>query len=301
MPADGIDHLSREAILSYEELLRIVRAGVDLGIRKVRVTGGEPLVRSGCVEFIGRLSEIDGLETVALTTNGLRLPELVGDLASTGLSAVNVSLDTLDPDRYRAVTRGGRVGDAFEGLRAAVAAGFRVKINTVLLPELDDDEVEDLVELARDLDVELRFIEFMPLCGDGWSPERFRPPGEIEAFLRRRFDLAPPRESGVAEVREFADGRGRVGIIASLSRPFCGSCSRLRLSSTGTLHPCLFSRAGIPLRPALSEHEPDGKLRAAFRRAVAGKWAGNPAYTGDWDPSSASPPGEQLSIRAIGG
>lgn len=301
MPPEGVTAVSRGEVLSYEELLRVVRVAVSMGVRKVRVTGGEPLVRRDAVAFLEELVEVEGLRCVALSTNGLRLPGAAARLAEAGVSPVNVSLDTLDPDRYRRVTRGGEVERAVAGVDAALEAGLRVKLNAVLLPGLTDASALQLVRFAADRGVEVRFIEFMPLCGEAWSPERFRPASEIQELLASRWELVPVDAGGVAEVYELAGSRARVGLIASVTRPFCGDCSRLRVSSTGRLYPCLFSAEGIPLRPAL--RGPGGReaLREGFRRAVARKGAGNPSYTGEWSPGGRPLPVVPASIRRVGG
>ncbi len=301
MPPEGIDHVRKEMVLSYEELLRVLRIGIDLGVRKVRVTGGEPLVRNGIISFLQSVSELDGLDKIGLTTNGLNLKPHLETLRKTSLEHINVSLDSLDEERFRNVTRGEGMKTVLDAVASAVRHGFQVKVNVVALPDLSREEVDSFLKLARSLDVTVRFIEFMPLCGSGWDPERFEPIMKLKEDVRSRFDLEPVSTEGVSNTFSFRDGFGRVGFIASLSNPFCGNCSRLRLSSTGTLYSCLFSTDGISLLPVLRDGGSDAEIVEKIGEALDDKWAGNPAYTGEWDPETEEPPRDFALIRSIGG
>jgi cyclic pyranopterin phosphate synthase len=301
MPPDGIEQVKKELILSFEEILRVLRVGISLGIRKVRITGGEPLVRSDVMTFIKRVSAIDELDKMGLTTNGLNLMDHLDELQETKLRHLNVSLDSLDEERFQEVTRGEGVQTVLEAIRAAVNRDFHVKVNVVALPDLASAEIEDFLQLARDLDVTVRFIEYMPLDGSEWDPDAFRPVSELKQRVCSEHDLVPVDESGVSETYTFPDGPGRVGFIASLSNPFCETCSRLRLSSTGTLHSCLFSTDGVHLLPVLRNGGTDEDIARKIMQSLNEKWAGNPAYTGDWDPETEEPPREFGLIRSIGG
>jgi len=301
MPPEGIDHVKKEMVLSYEEFLRVIRVGVEYGIRKVRVTGGEPLVRSGVMSFLQSVSELDGLEKIGLTTNGLNLKSHLEPLQETGVEHLNISLDSLDENRFRKVTRGDGMETVLDAITSAVQLGFQVKVNVVALPDLSREEVDAFLPLARSLNVTVRFIEFMPLCGSGWDPERFEPISELKADVRSRYDLEPVSTEGVSKTFTFRHGDGRVGFIASLSDPFCGACSRLRLSSTGTLYSCLFSTDGVSLLPVLRDGGSDVEIAGKIGDAIDGKWAGNPAFTGEWDPETEEPPREFALIRSIGG
>ncbi len=301
MPPEGIDHVKKDMVLSYEEILRILRIGRDLGIRNVRVTGGEPLVRKGVISFLQSVSDVNGLDKIGLTTNGLNLKPHLENLRETSVEHINISLDSLDEERFREVTRGEGMEKVLDAIATAVRMGFQVKVNVVALPDLSREEVDSFLDLARSLDVTVRFIEFMPLCGSGWEPETFEPISELKKEVRSGYDLEPVSTEGVSNTFSFPDGNGRVGFIASLSNPFCGDCSRLRLSSTGTLYSCLFAADGISLLPVLRNGGSDEEIIEKIDEAINDKWAGNPVYTGDWDPETEEPPREFGLIRSIGG
>jgi len=277
MPPEGVPARAHGEILSYEELAAFARVASDLGISKVRVTGGEPLVRLGCADFVGMLSRTSGIHDISLTTNGILLPQYADDLRAAGLRRVNVSLDSLEPERFAQVTRGGRLDDVLAGLDAAFAAGFSpVKINTLLLPGVED-ELDAFVDLTRSREIHVRFIEFMPLdrrvAGDDETggAGRLLPAGEILGRLMKRYDLVPhegPYGHGPAQYWHARGARGTIGFIAGVSEHFCETCNRLRLTADGRLRTCLFSGAEVDVRPFLED--PDA-LRATIRKAVAAK------------------------------
>ncbi len=236
---------AREELLTYEELLRVARIAAGQGVRKVRLTGGEPLMRRDLVEFVAMLAAEPAIEDLSLTTNGVLLPRLAGPLAQAGLRRVNVSLDTLQRDRYLALTRRDALDRALEGLRAAREAGLGpVKVNAVLLRGRNDDEAEELVARARAEGWHLRFIEFMPLeNGRVWNLDGVVTGAELRRRIAARWPIEPVEggdPAAPATVWRFADGEGTVGFIDSVSAPFCATCSRLRLTSDGAFRVCLY-------------------------------------------------------------
>lgn len=243
---DGVCQKRHEDILSFEEITEIVSAAAELGIKKVRITGGEPLVRKNCIELCRMVSEIPGIVEVDMTTNGILLGRYAKELKAAGVSRVNISLDTMDPEKYAAITGGGRLQDALEGIHSAFAVGLTpVKLNTVLIGGFNDNEIECFVELTRSAPLELRFIELMPM-GGAFGREAYLSGNTV---LERMPELKPmPDSGGVARLYRLPDGLGRVGLISPLSRHFCGSCNRLRLTSEGSLKPCLHSRQEISVR-----------------------------------------------------
>jgi cyclic pyranopterin phosphate synthase len=277
MPPDGVQTREHGEILSYEELAAFARAAAGAGISKVRITGGEPLVRTGCADFVGMISRTSGIHDISLTTNGLLLPRFAGDLAANGLHRVNISLDSLDADRFARITRGGRLEDTLAGIDAAFSAGFSpIKINTLLLPGVEE-ELDAFVALTREYDVHVRFIEFMPLdrriAGDEdlGGEGRLLPAGDVLRRLMQEYVLVGhdgPYGHGPAQYWKVAGARGTIGFIAGVSDHFCETCNRLRLTADGRLRTCLFSGREVNIRPLLGDA--DG-LRAEIGKAVAGK------------------------------
>lgn len=247
MGENGVPSLPHSAILSFEEIEEIVRAAVSLGVTKVRLTGGEPLVRRGIDELVRRLRGIEGVEELAMTTNGARLAEYAARLKSAGLDRLNVSLDTLDPEKFRRITRIGELRDTLDGLDAARRAGFEhIKLNTVLMGGVNDDEIAEIAALAKDGAFDVRFIELMPIgeCTD-WDRRRFLPAERVLEYLPKG-ERVP--SDGVAELWRPAGFRGTVGLIRPLSHRFCADCDRIRVTADGCLKPCLHSAREIPLR-----------------------------------------------------
>jgi cyclic pyranopterin phosphate synthase len=276
MPPEGVKARGHDQILSYEELAAFARVAAGLGISKVRITGGEPLVRLGCADLVGMLSRTSGIRDISLTTNGVLLPRFAEELAKAGLKRVNVSLDSLDPVRFARITRGGLLEDTLAGLDAAFTAGFSpVKINTLLLPGVEE-ELDSFVQLTREFDVHVRFIEFMPLdrrvAGDDLGGEgRLLPAGDLLRRLMAGHVLVAhdgPYGHGPAQYWQVPGARGTVGFIAGVSDHFCESCNRLRLTADGRLRTCLFSGGEVDIRPLLGDPV---RLRAAIESAVADK------------------------------
>lgn len=268
MPAGGVPMLGHKDILSFEELTEVVAACAQLGVRKVRLTGGEPLVRRGLPELVRMIRAVPGVEELAMTTNATLLAPVAAELHHAGLDRLNVSLDTLDAARYAELTRGGSLEDALAGLAAARDAGFsRTKVNCVLMGGVNDADVPRLAELARTEPIDVRFIELMPMgpCA-GWPKARFIP---AETVLEAVPGLVPLRRDGVAELWHAPGWAGNVGLIRPMSHRFCDGCSRIRVTADGRLKPCLHSAAEIPLRGLHGE-----ALLAELRRGIAAK----PAY-----------------------
>ena len=262
MPAGGVPKRDHRDICSVEELVEIARAAADCGVRKVRLTGGEPLVRRGILDICRGISAIPGVEELCLTTNGAALPQLAKPLKEAGVDRLNVSLDTLRPDRYAYMTRVGRLEDALRGLEAAEEAGFAgTKLNVVLMKGFNEDEIPDFVDLARRYPLEVRFIELMPIGEGGSAP--FLP---AQAVLDACPDLRPAKGSGVARRYRPPGGPGLVGLIEPMSHRFCGDCDRIRVTAAGKLKPCLHSDQELPLRGLHGE-----ELRRAIETGIAAK------------------------------
>jgi cyclic pyranopterin phosphate synthase len=298
MPAEGLDWLPDESVLTEDEIVRLVRIGVQqLGIREVRFTGGEPLVRRGLVDIVRRSHEL-GVET-SLTTNALGLARMAEALAAAGLDRVNVSLDSVRPETFHAITRRDRLKDVLAGLEAARAAGLGpIKINAVLMRGHNDDQAPELLRWALAEGYHLRFIEQMPLDAQhGWSREGMITADEIFGWLEAEFDLSPaaePRGSAPAELFQVDGGPGTVGVIASVTRPFCGDCDRVRLTADGQIRNCLFAREESDLRGALRAGATDDEIADRWVIAMRGKRAGH----GIDDPSFLQP---DRPMSAIGG
>ncbi len=270
----GADHafLEREELLSFEELTRVLSTFVDLGVSKLRLTGGEPLLRRDLPDLVGMLAGLDGVDDIALTTNGILLPRLAEQLADAGLERITISLDALDDDTFRAVADTPlSVQAVLAGVDAALAAGLTpVKINAVLQRGVNDDQLEALAGWARDTGVVLRFIEFMDVgTTNGWVRDKVVPAEEVVRRIDARWPIepvAPAREGEVAERYRYLDGGGEVGIVASVTRPFCRTCNRARLSAIGELYTCLFAAQGHDLRAVVRDGADDDALRAEITR-----------------------------------
>ncbi len=274
MPPQGVPPRSHDEILSYEELAAIARAAAACGVSKVRVTGGEPLVRRDCAGLVGMLAGTKGIRDISLTTNGLLLPQYAPELRDQGLKRVNISLDSLDPRRYAQITRGGRLDDALAGLESAMAAGFRpVKLNVLLLQGIEE-ELDFFVNLTRKQEVHVRFIEFMPLdrrLGGHADGLQLVPAPVVLQRLRTTHALAPdrgPYGHGPAIYWRAPGAAGSIGFVAGVSDHFCGSCTRLRLTADGRLRTCLFSGEEVNVRPFVARQE---ELRGIIEAAVAHK------------------------------
>jgi cyclic pyranopterin phosphate synthase len=283
--------LPHEEILTFEEIESIVRVGVKLGVKVVRLTGGEPLLRKGIVELVARLAKVPGLEDLSLTTNGYFLSELVKPLKEAGLKRINLSLDTLSEEKFSELTGGFSLKKVMEGLYLSLSEGFTaVKINSVIIRDFNDEECEELAKLSIELPVEVRFIEFMPVGKNSlWDESRVVPISEIKERVERLGKLWPAEKvgKGPAAVFRFEVAKGKVGFISPLSSHFCGSCNRLRITADGRLRPCLFSDEEINLKDYLRGKK--GSLEEAFREALRIK------------PEIGVKASTQRPMRAIGG
>ena len=281
MPAEGVELLPRRDILEFEEIERLVTIFAKRGVRRVRLTGGEPTVRRGVVDLVGRLRSIEGIDELVMTSNGHLLPALAAPLAAAGLAGVNVSIDTLDAKLFRRLTRRGDLGAVVAGIGAAVAAGLRVKLNTVALRGENDNEFANLCNFAWGAGAVPRFIEWMPMSeGALYRGAELCTAAEIRNVISRHFgselvaeDSSPAR--GPARYWRLADSGRRFGIISAMSEHFCASCNRVRLTSTGQLHTCLAFDDATDLRGPLRSGAEDARLERLIEAALAGKREGH--------------------------
>jgi cyclic pyranopterin phosphate synthase len=299
MPAEGLDWLPAPELLTDDELVRVVRVAVrDLGITELRLTGGEPLLRRGVVGLVRRFAELAPRPDISMTTNGIGLARIAEDLATAGLDRVNVSLDTLQRSTFVALARRDRLQDVLAGMDAALVVGLRpVKVNAVLMRGINDHEVLDLLHYCLDHGLALRFIEQMPLDAQhGWDREVMVTADEILQRISAAHTLTPVPGRGSAPAEEFLvdGGPATVGIIASVSRPFCGSCDRVRLTADGQIRNCLFAREESDLRSALRAGADDEEIARRIVTSIAGKLAGH----GIDDPTFLQP---DRPMSAIGG
>ena len=276
MPEDGVCKKRHEEMLTQEEMILAIRAAAALGIRKLRITGGEPLVKSNIVELCRAAAAVDGIEEVCLTTNGTLLPKLAAPLREAGVRRLNISLDTLDAEKFRYITRIGNLEDALAGIEASLEAGFdKIKINSVLIGGFNDDEIPTLAALTQRYPVDVRFIELMPMYDSGdFGPDAFIP---YTVVTDRLPDLSPlPADGGVAKLYRLPGARGNVGLISPVSAHFCAECNRIRLTADGKLKPCLHSSDEISLKGL----DYDGMVET-LRSAILSKpkWHGELSYT----------------------
>jgi len=277
MPEEGVSFIPHEEVLRYEEIIRIVRVVVEMGITHIRLTGGEPLVRDGIVDLVAELEKIPGLDDLAMTTNGMLLERFAEPLAKAGLRRVNISMDTLKPERFHKITRLGSLEQVLKGREAAIKAGLcPAKVNTVVIRGLNDDEVVDLARLTLQPDWHLRFIEVMPL-GEGihWADDGVVPSTEIRAKVEAALGKLTPVHSssgiGPARYYQLPGAQGTLGFISAITEHFCYACNRLRLTSNGRILPCLMSNHSIDLRTPLREGADDEALREIFKKAILSK------------------------------
>jgi cyclic pyranopterin phosphate synthase len=277
MPEDGIQKEPHETILRYEELALVIQAAAELGICKVRLTGGEPLARLGLADFVAMVAGTPGIDDVSMTSNGTLLARHAADLAAAGLQRVNISLDSLRPERFRRITRCGRLEDVLAGVEAARAAGlWPIKFNTVVVRDLNDDEVVDLASRSADEGWHVRFIELMPIGANvGWAGDGIVPVAEIRDRIERA--LGPlravhgPTGNGPARYFHLPGAEGTIGFIGARTEHFCPTCNRLRLMADGRLRPCLLSDAEIDLRGPLRAGADLEAVKAILARAIRSK------------------------------
>ncbi len=287
MPEEGICKKDHDDILSLEEIVEIVKAGAKLGIDKVRITGGEPLVRNGIVEFIQMISNIDGIKDIAITTNGILLPKYGQALKNAGLKRVNISIDSLKPDKYKEITRGGDLSKVLDGINEAIRLGLTpVKLNVVAIGGYNDDEIGDFIKLTKDKPIDVRFIELMPIGeASEWGKDRFISNEDIK---NKFINLVPTETepSSPAKYYKLSGGKGRVGFINPISNHFCGDCNRLRLTSDGKLKPCLHSNNEIDILEIV-RNNPE-KIYDVLKSAILSKPEKHDLYSEDHEESNRS-------------
>ena len=275
MPADGVCKKEHDEMLTEEEIVMAVETAAELGVTKLRITGGEPLVKKNIVSICSRTAAVPGIRELCITTNGVRLPELAKPLREAGVGRLNISLDTLDAEKYRYITRVGALDDALRGIETALETGFdKIKLNAVLIGGFNDDEIAPLAELTRRWPVDLRFIELMPMYDSGdFGPSAFIPCSRVLQALPELEEEA--QDGGVARLYRLPGAQGRIGLISPLSSHFCRACNRIRLTADGKLTPCLHGKAEFPIKGL----DRDG-MRETFRAAMLAKpeWHGELSY-----------------------
>jgi len=300
MPEEGVPLLSHESILSFEEILRVARVAISMGITKVRITGGEPLVRKGLTSLIEELAGLNGLRDISLTTNGVLLDKMSEELKRAGLKRLNISLDTLKADVYRKITRCGEIDRVLAGIDKAKEVGFSpLKVNMVPMKGVNDGEILDFVAFAQEKDVEVRFIEFMPSREDEWRREAIIESGDIIKTISSAYDLTPlaaGEDAGPCKLFSIKGG-GRCGVISPMSEHFCGTCNRLRLTADGKLRGCLFSEKETDLRALLRDEGcTDEAIAEVLRGAVHAKPEGH-----KYEESGGGSKGGGFKMSRVGG
>ena len=289
MPEEGVCKKRHEEMLREDEMIQAVEVAASLGITKLRITGGEPLVKKNIVSICRRAAAVEGIREVCLTTNGILLPALAVPLKEAGVKRLNISLDTLDAEKYAYITRTGSLSQAVEGIRAAMDAGFeKVKLNTVLIGGFNEDEIVPLAELTLRYPIDLRFIEMMPMVEGGFGPEAFVPNTRVLAVLPALEEQ--PADGGVAKLYRLPGALGRVGLISPVNAHFCAACNRIRLTADGKLKPCLHSSEEYSIKGLDREG-----MRAVMEQAIYSK----PAWHGELNAQNPSHAGR--SMNQIGG
>jgi len=271
MPSQGVEWMPHEDILTFEEILRLMRISTQLGFRRFRITGGEPLVRTEILKFLQEGAKIPGVEDLMITTNGLLLPEMALDLKAAGVQRVNISLDTMDPERFDEITRGGDVSKVMKGIFRSLEVGLNpVKINVVVVRDFNTDELPSFLKLAKEYPLHVRFIELMPIGISSEHRDEFVPIQEMKELLGLK-EYLPTQAivgGGPAEYVQPTGYKGSIGFISAMSRHFCNTCNRVRLTSDGKLRPCLHSKHEVSLRDALRNGSSDAAVKDLFSQAV---------------------------------
>ncbi|MBQ9686401.1 MAG: GTP 3',8-cyclase MoaA [Oscillospiraceae bacterium] len=290
MPAEGIVKKSHDEMLTEDEMIRAVQAAASLGIRKLRITGGEPLIKKNIVSICRRAASVPGIEELCITTNGILLPSLAGPLREVGVKRLNISLDTLDPEKYRYISRCGELSQAIDGIHAALAEGFeKIKLNAVLIGGFNDDEIPALAELTRRYPLDMRFIELMPMDGNrDFGPDAYIPCTTVLDKLPEAVSEAA--DGGVARLYRLPGALGRIGLISPVSAHFCAACNRIRLTADGKLKPCLHSGDEYSLKGL-----DDAGMVREIERAIWRK----PSWHGELDAANRSRSGRNMN--QIGG
>jgi len=299
MPADNVEFMPRDNLLSFEEITRVAQIGAGLGIKRLRLTGGEPLMRKDLPVLIRMLTQVEGIEDVAMTTNAFFLKDHAKALNEAGLKRLNISLDALDPEKFRHVNRRDCLKEVLEGIKISAEEGFKsIKINAVAMRNFSESEIMRLIEMGRSDGFEIRFIEFMPLDSDQtWERDKVLFGHEIIDLIKEKHELVPVENSleiGPASEYDFADGKGRIGIITAVSNPFCDHCNRIRMTANGKLRTCLFSANETDLKELIRGGASDEDIVKAIRDAVLIKEPGHKINLDDFERP-------QRAMHAIGG
>lgn len=273
MPAAGVDDKGHSRILSLEQIARLAKIASETGINNIRLTGGEPLVRKNIVYLVERIANLSGIEEVSMTTNGVLFPAMADELRQAGLKRVNISLDTLNPDKYHYITRNGQLGDAMSAVHKALELNMNpVKINVVVIKGFNDDEILDFADLAYKLPVNIRFIEFMPIGDlDFHTSDKCLSVSAVRKIIEQKYELdedAEVKGYGPAKYAKPKGGQGSLGFISAMSDHFCGCCNRIRMTADGKLRGCLYNSSEIDLRLALYNDCSDEQLRSLFLKAI---------------------------------
>lgn len=278
MPEEGVPWRVRDEILTFEEILRLTKLFVSLGVNKVRLTGGEPTVRKGIEDLIGKIAAIPGVEALLMTTNGFTLPRMARAYREAGLTGLNVSMDSLRQERFKEITRTDHFGTVWTGIEAALKAGFEpLKVNVVVMSGVNEDEILDFVELTRDRPLNVRFIEFMPFDDNNWSKGSLYTYRQMRADIEAKYELRPLPTEPTAVAKDFAvpGFKGAVSFVTSMTEDFCAGCNRLRLTSEGALKPCLFAPLEVSLRDPMRAGASDAELTEIILRTVLRKPKGH--------------------------
>ena len=299
MPADNVEFMPRDNLLSFEEITRVAQIGAGLGIKRLRLTGGEPLMRKDLPVLIRMLTQVEGIEDVAMTTNAFFLKDHAKALNEAGLKRLNISLDALDPEKFRHVNRRDCLKEVLEGIKISAEEGFKsIKINAVAMRNFSESEIMRLIKMGRSDGFEIRFIEFMPLDSDQtWERDKVLFGHEIIDLIKEKHELVPVENSleiGPASEYDFADGKGRIGIITAVSNPFCDHCNRIRMTANGKLRTCLFSTNETDLKELIRGGASDEDIVKALRDAVLIKEPGHKINLDDFERP-------QRAMHAIGG
>jgi len=297
MPPSGLDWLQRSEVLTFEEIERLAKMFVRLGVDKIRLTGGEPTVRKDIDELISRLSAIDGVKSLLMTTNGSTLADRARDYRDAGLTGLNISMDSLRPDRFRDITCRDGLPRVRKGIEVALASGFEsVKLNVVVMAGINDDELLDFVELARERHLTVRFIEYMPFEGNGWQPDSVFTYRQMRSRIEASYELVPVVIEASAVGKDFTipGFAGTIGFVTSMTESFCDTCNRIRLTAEGAFKACLFAGSETNLRDPMRRGADDEEIESVVREALGRKWRGHP-------PMELLPHVKNRSMVAIGG
>lgn len=307
VPPGSTERIDPHSVLTRDEILRFVGLAASLGIRRVRLTGGEPLLRADIVDIVRSIKTMGSIADLSITTNGSRLRPLLKPLKEAGLDRLNISLDALNPLRFKKITLSDAFFEVEKAFYEAVGMGFPVKLNVVAVKGLTYQEILKFGSIAKDNPVEVRFLEFMPLCGEAWDADLVIPVGTIKKIFQEHLNLVPLQDRGnrVAETYRIGGGRGMIGFIGSLTESFCDQCSRIRITADGKIKPCLFSDVEVSVGELLKRSASDDEILQALQQAAAIKPAGNmfreEPFNATTDYKSLGRPLTNVAMKVIGG